>query len=182
VLRASFSDEPDIDFVIHPEFGEPEAARSIATYYAHPIGQLPATLRRQLRVVTILKGTYPFGGDGATGTVLIHTGQAMQYVREGILEETLMHEACHVSLDGMHARAPEWIAAQAADDEFISIYARDHPYREDIAESFVPYFGYRYRRDRLSEDVIETIERVMPNRIAYFDEHLPSESTRPSGG
>ena len=38
-------------------------------------------------------------------------------------------------MDGPHAASAGWLAAQAADPEFISTYARDNPTREDIAES-----------------------------------------------
>ena len=34
---------------------------------------------------------------------------------------------------------------------FISEYARDHPDREDIAESFLPYLAVRYRPERLTD-------------------------------
>ena len=66
--------------------------------------------------------------------MLIHTGQSIDYENQGILEETLVHESTHTSLDGKYANAPEWLAAQEADNTFISTYARDFPEREDLAE------------------------------------------------
>ena len=80
-----------------------------------------------------------------------------------------MHEAAHTSLDPVHAAADAWLAAQAADDSFISNYARDHPRREDVAESFGPFFAVRHRSERISRDMAETIERTMPSRIEFFD-------------
>ena len=53
----------------------------------------------------------------------------------------LFHEAAHVSLDVDHTDSTGWRAAQAADGEFISTYARDLPDREDVAESVSPYFA-----------------------------------------
>jgi hypothetical protein len=172
VLVATFSDGHDIEFRVHPEFESQASAEAAAARYAHSIGQLPAVLRLRVRSVTILKGTEPFGGDPGRGDILIHVGQAIQYQNEGILEETLVHEACHVSLDVFHARAGGWIEAQKADDEFISVYARDHPVREDVAESFLPYYAVRYRPDRISAEMMQTIEETIPHRIAYFDEHI----------
>ena len=172
ILVATFSDGADIEFRVHPEFETQASAEATARRYARVIGQLPLVLRRRVRSVTVLMGTHPFGGDSGRGDILIHVGQAMQYLKEGILEETLMHEACHVSLDVFHARAGAWIAAQEADGEFISIYARDHPFREDVAESFLPYYAVRYRPDRSSAEMTQTIEETIPNRIAYFDAHI----------
>lgn len=172
IVVATFGDGNDIEFRVHPEFETRVSAEAAAKRYAHVIGQLPLVLRLRVRSVTILMGTKPFGGDSGRGDILIHVGQAMQYQNEGILEETLVHEACHVSLDVFHARASEWIEAQKADDEFISIYAQDHPFREDIAESFLPYYAVRYRPDRISPEMRQTIEETMPHRIAYFDEHI----------
>jgi hypothetical protein len=81
--------------------------------------------------------------------VLIHTGQAASYTADGFLEEALVHEASHTSLDGDHAAAPGWLAAQDSDPTFISNYARDNPTREDVAESFLPWLAARRLADRL---------------------------------
>jgi hypothetical protein len=110
----------------------------------------------------------PFGGGN--NNLLIHTGQADEYIEDGILEETLVHEASHTSLDADHADAPGWIAAQVADAEFITTYARDNSTREDIAETFLVWLAIRHRSDRISETLRQTIEVTTPNRIAYFDE------------
>lgn len=67
------------------------------------------------------------------------------------------------------AAAPGWLAAQAADGNFISTYARDNPDREDIAESFLPYLAARHRADRISEELARTIGTTIPNRMRYFD-------------
>ena len=68
-----------------------------------------------------------------------------------MLDETLVHEAAHTSLDPTHASSAGWLAAQAADGVFISTYAADHPLREDVAESFLTYLAVRYRSDRMLE-------------------------------
>jgi len=61
------------------------------------------------------------------------------------------------------------LAAQTADDCFISTYARDYPASEDIAESFLTYLAVRYRMDRISPFLNATIWQTIPNRIAYFN-------------
>jgi hypothetical protein len=59
--------------------------------------------------------------------------------------------------------------AQKSDNQFISTYAKDNPTREDIAESYLPYFAVRYRSDRISKSLVRKITQSIPNRIKYFD-------------
>lgn len=163
---ADFTDGTSMEIQLNPEFQQDEA-EFMARKYAKVIGQLPMALRVKVKTVSIHKGVVPFGGGNEN--LLIHTGQAAKYEEEGILEETLIHEACHTSLDQDLARSPDWKIAQKADDAFISDYARDNPLREDVAESFLPYFAIRYASDRIPESLRETIVKTIPNRIAYFD-------------
>ena len=88
------------------------------------------------------------------------------------MEETLVHEAAHTSLDANHAASSGWLTAQTIDGEFISTYAQDYPDREDIAESFLPYLAIRYRSDRIDQSTFEIITQTIPNRIQYFDDQL----------
>jgi hypothetical protein len=167
LFNASFSDGDDIEIQVNPEFFDVAYARSEALKYAPVIGRLPRYLRVDVQTVWIHKGVNPFGGGN--NNLLIHTGQAESYASSGILEETLVHEASHTSLDAKHANAAGWLAAQNADGEYISTYAKDNPTREDVAESFLPYFAYRYRPDRISQSMANVISSTIPNRIAYFD-------------
>ena len=167
LYRLTFADGHDIEVQVNPEFGSEEAGMEQAAFYGPRIGQLPIALRRSLTALWLHQGREPFGGG--FGSLLIHAEQAALFERDGILEETLIHEAAHTSLDAEHARSDGWRAAQAADSTFISRYARDNPTREDIAESFVTYLAIRYRQDRISQDLYDTITATIPNRIAYFD-------------
>jgi hypothetical protein len=143
LFTAFYSDGLKAEVQVNPEFGGVAAARAEAATYAPVIGRLPIYLRADVQTITIHEGVQPFGGGN--NNVLIHTGQADLYAADGILEETLFHEATHTSMDGRHARSAKWLAAQAADGEFISTYARDNPTREDVAESLLPYFGTGFR-------------------------------------
>ena len=166
LFMASFDDGLTAEIQVNPEF-DSVLALSEAQKYAEVIGRLPTSLRAEVETVWIHLGTEPFGGGN--NTLLIHTGQAALYEADGILEETFVHEAAHTSLDAAHAFAPGWLAAQAADDRFISTYARDNPGREDIAETLVPYLAVRYRSDRISQSLANTILQAIPNRIDYLD-------------
>ena len=167
LFNANFDDGLSIEIQVNPVFGESARALVEAEKYARVIGRLPTALREDVETVWIHKGTEPFGGGN--NNLLIHIGQADLYLQDGILEETFVHEAAHTSLDATHASAPGWLAAQSADPTFISTYARDFPVREDIAESFLPYLAIRYRLERISPSLANTIMQTMPNRIAYFD-------------
>ena len=157
-----------IEFQVNPEFGSAEAARAEVDVYAPVLGRLPAVMLSRATSVQVNAGRELFGGN-ADGSFLIHTGQGAEYLRDGFLEEVLFHEAAHVSLDVDHTDSPGWRAAQAADGEFISTYARDFPDREDVAESVLPYFAVRFQPGRLTAEQQAVIEATIPNRIAYFD-------------
>ncbi len=162
-----FDDGLSTEIQVNPEFGSSDAAMVQAEKYALVIGRLPTALRNDVETVWIHRGTQPFGGGNKN--LLVHIGQGDLYINDGILEETFVHEASHTSLDSYHASAPGWLAAQTADGEFISTYARDYPNREDIAESFLTYLAVRYRADRISQQLYDTIVQTIPNRIDYFE-------------
>lgn len=167
LFHATFEGETVVEVQVNAEFGDAVLAERHAAFYARAIGQLPAGLRTRVETVWIHRGVMPFGGGN--DNILIHTGKAAEYLRDGVLEEILMHEAAHTSLDPVHAAADAWLAAQDADGGFVSDYAREHPHREDVAESFGPFFALRHRPERISPGMAETIEATMPNRIGYFD-------------
>lgn len=168
LFEAVYSDGKNLEFQINPEFGSVAAAQSEVDFYAPPIGRVPTGLRENVASVTIHKGKEPYGGGNKN--LLIHTGQTDIYESRDILEETFVHEAAHATLDGFHAMAAAWQDAQSDDNGFITEYAQAHPVREDIAESFLFYLAVRYRAERISENLYNTIMTSMPHRIAYFDQ------------
>ena len=152
---------------INIEFGSVESATAEAEKYAFLIGQLPKSLREDVNEIWVHKGVEPFGGGN--NSILIHTGQTVNYENDGILEETLVHEASHTSLDANHSLSIGWLNAQNRDNEFISTYARDNPTREDIAESFLTWLAVRYRQNDISTVDFRKITQNIPNRLSYFD-------------
>jgi hypothetical protein len=167
LFRATFSDGLVTEIQVNPEFETKENALEEAQKYAFYIGKLPTALREKVETVWIHKGDNAYGGGN--NNILIHTGAGERDIANGFIEEVLMHEASHTSLDPDHANSEGWLAAQEEDGHFISTYARDYPLREDIAESYLMYFAVRYKPDRISASLKETILNTIPNRIAYFD-------------
>lgn len=168
LFDARYNDGLSIEIQVNPEFGSPEAAQKEAAFYAAVIGRLPRNLRVDVQTVWIHRGDHLFGGGN--NNLLIHTGSiAQSYIADGILEEALIHEATHTSLDGAHAASPGWLAAQAADPEFISTYARDNPAREDLAETVLLWMALRYRPQALTPELKRILKKTIPHRLAYFD-------------
>jgi hypothetical protein len=169
LFLAEYDDGLTIEIQVNPEFGTKDNAEFYALKYAEVIGRLPTGLRIDVETSWIHKGEELFGGGD--NNLLIHTDYSeIIYEEQGILEEVLIHEAAHVSLDTYHAESAGWLEAQSKDCDFISLYAKDYPMREDLAESYLPYFALRYRPDRISEFLKRQIEHFIPNRIEYFDE------------
>ncbi|NEU30603.1 copper amine oxidase N-terminal domain-containing protein [bacterium LRH843] len=168
LFNASYSNGNIIEIQVNPEFQSFEKAQLEAIRFAKPIGQLPAFLRERVFTVWIHRGDNPFGGGN--NNILIHTDQADKYISQGILEETIFHEATHTSLDPIYSENNEWIKAQHNDGKFISSYAKEEPSREDLAESLLPYFALKYRSDRLSQEMINTISKTIPHRIEFFEQ------------
>ena len=167
VFNSTYDDGLSIEIQVNPEFKDSDAAEIDASKFAEVIGRLPTALRIDVKTVWIHKGTELFGGGN--NNILIHTGQSTLYENDGILEETLVHEASHTSLDAAHSASSGWVSAQESDGNFISTYGRDYPAREDIAETFLLYMAIRYRSDRINKSLEDKILETIPNRIKYFD-------------
>ncbi len=170
LFEATYSDGFRIEIQVNPEFETSGQAQREADKYGHLIGQLPKALRGpEFQTVWIHKGVELFGGSN--NNVLIHTGMAeSNYEPDGILEEALIHEAGHTSLDSTHSASPGWLEAQRNDMDFISEYARDYPTRENLAETFPVWMAIRYREHRISARLATTIQSRIPHRLEYLDE------------
>ncbi len=167
LFKIVWNDDLQAEVVVNPEFGSVAAATVEAEKYAYLIGQLPHCLRTEVKKIAIHKGKELFGG-GIDG-LLIHTAQADEYEADGILEETLAHEATHASLQAQGELA-DWIAAQKKDKRFISTYAAERPQAEDVAESFLMWLAVRYKSDKIPSDDFEIITKTIPHRLTYFDQ------------
>ena len=64
----------------------------------------------------------------------------------------------------------EWEQARTADGKFISKYAKNHPDREDVAESATSWYATRIRTERQPDSDVDLTESTIPNRMNLFDE------------
>lgn len=173
LFPTTFSDGLTTEIQINPEFNL-ESAEIEARRYAFMIGQLPTALRRHVETMWIHKGEEAYGGGN--NNILVHTGMTTFYENygSGIVEETLIHEAAHSSIDAYYyasdtALGSRWREAVAQDGNYISTYARDYPLREDIAELFPLYVAVKFFPDRISTTVRDKTLSAALNRILFFD-------------
>ena len=174
LFDTSFSDGLKTEIQINPEFKLDEATVE-ANKYAFLIGQLPTALRKDVQTMWIHKGEEAYGGGNYN--LLVHTGMTEYYENfdTGIVEETLIHEAAHTSLDAYHypdreTNGENWIEAVENDSGcYISNYARDNQYREDIAELMPLYVAVRYFPERISSELRDKVLSCNINRIRYLD-------------
>lgn len=173
LFPTTFSDGLTTEIQINPEFDQ-EAAATEARKYAFLIGQLPTALRRHVETMWIHKGEEAYGGGN--NNILVHTGMTTFYENygSGIVEETLIHEAAHSSIDAYYyadntTLGTRWREAVAQDGNYISTYARDYPLREDIAELFPLYIGVKFFPDRISTAVRNKTLSAALHRILFFD-------------
>lgn len=95
------------------------------------------------------------------------------------LGETFIHEGTHITLQQLH----DWSVYQRVISkdcgEYYSKYAKDHPEREGMAESFVAYVGLRFRRERLTQQQVRDIISIGPNRMKFFYDNVDETMSRP---
>lgn len=155
-----------VEVQVNPEFSQ-EQARLEAEPLCVAVGKLPAFLLQKVDSIWLHDGDERFGGGNRN--LLMYTRMGRDYAKDCVLEECLIHEATHTSMDDEHKASPGWEKAQKKDACAISDYAQDNPGREDLAESMGPYLAFRFRPDRLTKEQKRTVQKTIPNRIAYLD-------------
>lgn len=185
LFRAYFTDSPPIDIILNPEFETPEAAEAEARRYTRGLGQLPLVFRHGIRQFGIHKGdpTYSAG----PGKIFVYADRTTVRIEQNHLEESLMHESVHASMDAKYARSADWQAAQASDDAFVTRYGERHPQGEDLAETALFAYGLIHYPGRIPPVDSDDIRRVIPARLALLADILddvpdvPPAPTPPEG-
>ncbi len=178
LFRAHFGQHV-IEVQAHPRYGSVNSARTAAEALTPALGRLPyALLAGGSELEISPTETVGAGGNGCHGGIF-HLNGPTSDILTGFVEEVLLHEGGHVSLDDCnfpnprtiprHSGSAGWLAAQKADGKFITAYARDFPNREDVAESIWGWFVVRCVPDRMPPWVVEAIKEGIPHRLAYFD-------------
>ena len=149
-------------------------ARKQALLLSESFGRVPVILRSPVREIHLHRGR------GRARANLEQATFHMPSERWGpAWEEILIHEAAHIALDPKYERHSEWIQAQREDDGFISEYAQEHPFREDLAESITAYLAVKYRDARIGEPKEQQIRKAIPNRIRFLARNISNKQALP---
>lgn len=169
---ASFEDGHRIKVDVNDGFDGAAEREEVVEIYSFLLGQMPAVLRRGVKQMVL----YPEGDswNASTGEVNIHHGNYAGELADGALEESMIHETVHTSIDDRHAESYGWKQAQRADRAFISDYAAATPEGEDLAETFTLYLALALDPGRFSDEDYDIITSTIPNRIAYLEKHFPA--------
>lgn len=170
LFTAHFSDMPPIDFILNPEFETPEAAREEAEKYTHRLGRVPLVFRHGIRQLGVHKGDQGF--HAGTGKVFVYSEMSDRRISENHLEESLLHEGVHATLDDRYRLSPAWIAAQEQDGRFLTRYAASRPEREDLAETALFAYSLLRHPGRIPPVDSADIARIVPARIAVVESIL----------
>ena len=163
IFKAKFKKGNDIPIRVNSEFRTKDKAEKQALKYGTIFGQLPNFLRENVFTLTIHKGNKLWGGGNR---ITIHTGSSGTTGKwKNCVEEHMVHEAGHSLVT-----ASSWMIAQEADNKFISPYAKEFPYREDVAETILWWIAVRCKPDRIYKSDYKKILEGIPNRLKYFDE------------
>ena len=160
---------PKLDFWAHPDLGSQETAQTYVNHVARAVSHLPSKMRKTLSHVVLHHGNESaFAEDTGHFFVLYHQNIDTR-LRNHDLEETVFHESVHATLDDRWSGSKTWRAAQAADNGFITNYARSKPNGEDMAESALFAYAELITPGRLPENVSTKVRQIMPNRLAFFE-------------
>ena len=178
LFHAHFHDAPPIDIIVNPEFGSVDAARDEVLRHTRALGQLAPVFRKGIRQIGIHKGmpTYSAGA----GKIFLYSDRSTIRISENHLEESLLHEAVHASLDDEYRLSPEWVAAQKRDGAFLTRYAASRPEREDLAETALFAFGLLRHPGRIPPVDSRVIRERVPARLAFLGELLDKPVNLPA--
>lgn len=156
-----------VSVVVNSELSREESEIQ-AIRFSRIVGQLPFGSRQAIHEIWIHSGNEAAGGGN--NSILIHTEYADK--NQPFLEEVILHESAHTSLDwtfGGAVHREKWNAAANADRRFISQYAADYPDREDVAESYGAFVLHEMAgTNPVLRGEAERIASAIPNRINYF--------------
>lgn len=172
VFEMNFKDGTRVEILVSGEIGAKSRAKNVAMQLAGPLGKLPTMMRDPLQHVVINKGDATASAEEKAQFFILYDANMAKRIGTRDLEETVFHETMHASLQQKMLNSAAWKKAVRKDRGFVTEYARTHK-GEDFAESGL--FAYTALRhpERLGDAVFEGVNRIMPNRIAFFANIFP---------
>ena len=139
-FKANYNDlDHQINFRVRRDhWQDQQEAFRIAEHYADVLGKIPKALRLDHEITNISDRH----GRASAGTTEVNIPHKTYY-NNTFLEEVLIHEGAHITIQDHLEGTPEWLAAVEKDDKFVTRYATTHV-NEDLAESYMAWFAVRY--------------------------------------
>lgn len=173
VFKAHFTDST-IELWMDEDYGSEAAARVDVDKYTPRLGRLPSLYRQNLHHIVGQMGDGTFFAESVGHFFVIYSVKADLRIANNDLEESFFHEATHACIQQAgngkgfnHLASPEWAAAKAADNAFITDYAATNA-QEDFAESALFAYTLIHHPERFPELDRARIAAWIPNRIAFF--------------
>ncbi len=167
IFNASFEKSQDILIKVNAEFKTQEKAEKQALKWAKMYGQMPYFLKQNVKYIVVHKGNV--GWAGGNGQIVIH----IHSEKSSFNEELMFHELTHASLDFKWGTGvideDEWKTVIGEDKYYISEYAWDLFYEEDLAETALWWFATRCKPSSISKKNYDKIIKHLPNRLNYLD-------------
>ncbi len=170
VFNCAFNDGTSMLIAESKEFGSKEAAEADALRYTRALGILPLLYRSKIKHMVVHKGgadTTSFAEDRGH-FFATYSDNLSKRISTHDLEDTFFHEASHSSIQVDYLNSPAWLAAKAADNAYITEYAKTASAQEDFAESALFAYIIIKHPDRFPAADKAKIEAQIPNRIAFF--------------
>lgn len=179
IFATTYEDGVTVEIWANVDIGSVAMAAPYAMALGNAIGRLPSIYRQSLSHVVVNPGDRLAFAQEAIGADLgffvMTTGNIDLRISEANLEETVFHEANHVALEDFYSRNPLWTSAQNADPGFITDFAQELPFQEDIPESALFAFtviNYPGRLDAQQPGIEQAILGQIPNRIEFFRDEI----------
>lgn len=175
VFKATYTDFTAVEISIDADFESKEAAQTDAMRYATRLGKLPTALRNGVNRIVVHKGGESTTAFSDVGLIVLYSDNATKRISTHDLEETLFHESVHAAWDKKYAKSLAWQRAQAADNTFVTTYAKQKPALEDLAESALFAYVLTHHPQRIPDADRKQLVDSIPARIDFIADLIPAD-------
>ncbi len=192
VFASSYTNNRNIEVIVNAaENPDLNQARQKAVALSTELGRMPACVLTQVKEVKIQNsaglgldtGGVAAAAVSATSSIYIFEDFFNRSRQSRMAEEVLLHELAHLLFDNPTSGYATFAYKNAVvtDGVYVSRYAAGvravsplQGDREDVAESFVAYFGAKFRSERVGAFFANSVRSAIPSRIAYFERFCPT--------
>merc|ERR1712232_1000319 len=140
------------------DFADEQSVKDAINPYLEALGRIPEVLIGSLRTLTV-NGPGKFGFGAAGGDITMNVNVNGPSAGAGNI---FVHEGVHLALDPFLTEEFHEGPLAADCNQFYSEYSETAS-AERLAESFLVYYGLRFRRERISGELQQQILAIGPN-------------------